>query len=142
MFARKRCDVVVASHVRGPMFQKLQILLGRALRWRREELRLIITDVGVRLLKRDNEVWAFRWEDVTRVETYKRDLLSVDMICLDFSVEAQQFVYPTHDEMDGFDTLCRELARYFPSVPEDWWSDVAFPAFATNHRVLYQKPTA
>ena len=105
-------------------------------------MRLIITDVGLRLLKRDNEVWAFRWEDVTRVETYKRDLLSVDMVCLDFSVEAQQSVYPTHDEMDGFDILCRELARYFPSVPEDWWSGVAFPAFATNHRVLYQKPTA
>jgi len=42
-----------------------------------------------------------RWDEVTRIETYKRDVFTWDMICLDFFVESRQLTYPTHDEMQG-----------------------------------------
>jgi hypothetical protein len=74
-----------------------------------------------------------------KIETYKRDLFSVDMICLDFSTDAHGVVCSAGDEMEGFNELATQLTHYFPSIPADWWSEVASPAFATKHRILYER---
>jgi hypothetical protein len=124
------------------MFQALQRFANRFRQPTSEPKRLEITDDGLALFERDREIYRFRWADISKVETYKRDLFSVDMICLDFSVGAHQIAYMTHDEMDGFSELSSRLTRYFPSIPSDWWSEVAFPAFATKHRILYERPSA
>src|SRR5689334_22982850 len=120
------------------MFQKLQTTFKRAFGKTKKELRIAITEQDMTLFEDGREVWHFQWSDVMRIETYKRDLFSVDMICLDFFVEFRQLAFPTHDEMQGFDVLCDQLRRYFPSIEEEWWSQVAFPAFAGNNRVLYE----
>jgi hypothetical protein len=121
------------------MFRSLKNLWTRALRRRRENPRLVITEEGVALAADGCELWRFNWRDVTRVETYKRDLFTFDMICLDFVVAAQRLRYPTHDEMQCFDDLCGCLRDHFPTIAESWWREVAFPAFETNHKVLYEK---
>ena len=100
---------------------------------------LAISDEGATLLDGHTELWTFRWTEVSRIETYKRDLWVVDSICLSFFIESRQLWYHVDDELSGFDVLCRALSSYFPSVANDWWSTVAFPAFATNHTVLYDK---
>lgn len=124
------------------MFQKLHTILEKAFHRRKEELRLAVTADEVRLLKDGAEVWRFRWDEVTRIVTYKRDLFSVDLICLDFFVESQQLTYTTHEEMQSFRDLCEQMQHSFPSIGEGWWSEVAFPAFATNEKILYDKPAA
>ena len=105
-------------------------------------LRLFVADDSVTLFADDQHAWTFQWTEVTRVDTYKRDLFTVDMICLDFTVAARQLSYPTHDGMQGFDVLCRRLCDAYPSIAPDWWFQVAFPAFATQHSVLYEVKAA
>jgi hypothetical protein len=117
------------------MFQALQRFAERLRKPKSQPKRLEIIDDGLALFESGREVCRFRWADVSKVETYKRDLFSVDMICLDFSLDAGQMVYTAHDEMDGFSELSSHLTRYFPSIAPDWWSEVAFPAFATKHRI-------
>jgi hypothetical protein len=124
------------------MFQKLISIFKRSFRKKSAQVRLCVADEAIALFANGKETWRFRWETVTKIETYKCDLLTTDMICLDFVIESQQLTYHTHDEMQDFDVLCSQLRRHFPSVAQDWWSQVAFPAFATNHRVLYERTAA
>jgi hypothetical protein len=121
------------------MFERLREFWRRFLRGGRGQLSLAVTELGVVLSADGRERWHFAWADVTRIETYKRDLLTVDTICLDFCVGGRQLTYPTHDDMSGFDDLCGRLRDRFPRIAEDWLREVAFPAFETNHRVLYEK---
>ena len=124
------------------MFQKLQSIFERAFRQKEEKLRLEVSADEVTLFSDDREVWQFRWDAVTRIDTYKRDLLTTDMICLDFFVGSRQLTYPVHDEMQGFGVVCAQLRRHFPSVEEDWLPQVTLPPFATNHKVLYEQTAA
>lgn len=124
------------------MFQALQRFARRLRQPKSKPERLEITDTGLALFESDREVYRFRWADVSKIETYKWDLFSIDMICLDFTVDSRETVYTADEEMDGFSELSTRLTHYFPSVASDWWGDVAFPAFATKHRVLYERPSA
>jgi hypothetical protein len=124
------------------MFQALQKFAERLQQPKSQQKRLEITDDSLALFESGREVYRFRWADVSRVQTYKQDLFSVDMICLDFVVDADQMVYTIHDEMDGFSDLSNRLTQYFPSIASNWWSEVAFPAFATKYRILYENPSA
>ena len=118
----------------------LQTFLAGFRRPKRAVLRLSVTEDTLCLFADDQSAWTLRWEEVTRIDTYKRDLFTVDMICLDFTMAGRQMYCQTHDEMEGFDVLCQQLGGTFPSIAPDWWMQVAFPAFATQHRVLYEVP--
>lgn len=106
---------------------------------REREMHLVVGEDDVALLDQRNEVWRFRWEEVTRIETYKRDIFSMDLICLDFFVESRQLTFKTHEDMKGFPALRERIHARFPCIREGWWQKVAFPAFASNHQVLYDK---
>jgi hypothetical protein len=124
------------------MLQKLHNLVEKTLHRKQEQLRLAVSDDEVVLFADEREVWRFRWDAVTRIETYKRDLFSTDLVCLDFFVGSQDLTYPAHEEMQGFVVLREQLSSRFPSVGEDWLRQVTFPPFAANHRVLYERPAA
>jgi hypothetical protein len=102
--------------------------------------RLMATDTEVQLFADDREIWRFRWDEVTRIVAYKRDLWTVDLICLDFFVASRQLTYQADEEMHGFRDMSDRMRLLFPSVGESWWPEVAFPAFVTNEKVLYDKP--
>ena len=121
------------------MLQKLRNFIERIRPRKREYLRLAVTADRVTLYADGRESWHFRWDEVTRVETYKHDLFTVDLICLNFFIEGRQMMCPTDEEIQGFDLLCEHLQSRFPSIDEHWWQQVAFPAFAPNSRVLYEK---
>ncbi len=101
--------------------------------------RLELSEGGLAFAGSTTPGWSFAWDHVTRVETYKLDLFVVDRICLDFTVEPCNRVYSTHDDMQGFRELCSQLRRHFPTIDERWGMDVAFPAFTSNKKVLYQR---
>jgi hypothetical protein len=121
------------------MLKMLHAFVERFRRFPKTSERLRVTEDGLTLFESDREMYHFRWSEVSRIETYKRELFIVDMICLDFFVDTREVVYMAHDEMDGFSDLATRLTHYFPLVPPDWWSEVALPAFATKHTVLYER---
>jgi len=49
--------------------------------------------------------------------------------------------FELNEEMNGWDSLVEALPRYLPGFKksEEWFSDVAFPAFETNLTTLYTK---
>ena len=78
------------------------------------------------------------WADISRIQTYKLDLLTTDCICLLFSVSTTEQPVQISEEWKGFPDLLVSLPRAFPSIPANWYAEVMTPAFGTNLTVLYE----
>lgn len=82
------------------------------------------------------------WADVREIVTYKEDLLSYDNICLAFRLSDEDDWLVVDEEGEGFKDLAEAMKKQFPNVPSDWHSEVMFPAFVTNYRVLWNQEKA
>jgi len=80
------------------------------------------------------------WKDVQRVVVFKRDHFTVDCICICFELPEGRCC-EFNEEMTGYKELIEKLPEYLPGCrhPENWFSEVAFPAFATNVTEIYQR---
>jgi hypothetical protein len=95
---------------------------------------------GFRLVGPDGQVWHLvRWGDIDEIIAYKRDLMSVDLICAAFSTESGAL--ELHEEQDGWEELMRVVPDHLKGARSyaEALRDVAFPAFATNKTILYRR---
>ena len=81
------------------MFAEVRSLLKRPFPPAAGIHRLQVTGAGLSAHAGETKLWAFRWEEVTCIQTCKVDLLTVDVICLDFFIEPRRLVCQTDDEM-------------------------------------------
>ncbi len=80
-----------------------------------------------------------RWSEVEEVHAYKRDLLATDLICLAFKRSGKEEYYEIHEEMAGYHDLLRVLPSRLPEFSSEWFPAVAFPAFKTNHQIIWKR---
>lgn len=80
-----------------------------------------------------------RWGSITEIVAFKRDLLTTDLICLQFQLDDGTFV-ETDEEMVGYRTFIDTVTSKFDLTP-NWWSDVAFPAFKTSMATIWPAST-
>jgi hypothetical protein len=99
------------------------------------------SDVGVAIAAKTDrrESKEFRWSDVNRVLAYKRDCITVDLICLAIGTPAD--AVEVDEEMEGWTTLVAKLPTYLPGclAYEQWFAKVAFPAFETNTFEIFRR---
>jgi hypothetical protein len=80
------------------------------------------------------------WSDIVRVVTFKRDLLTVDCICLSIATR-DRTATEVNEEMVGWEELTDALATRLPGSKP--WSEcylqVTFPAFAANETVVFER---
>lgn len=114
----------------------------RRLRRPRIEPHIELAPDGFDVIGADGERHAVRWARVTRVATYKRDLLTTDEIILAFElVDRPGMVQQVSEECAGFRDLFAAMEQHLGISPA-WLADVMTPAFVTNFRVLYERPEA
>jgi len=82
------------------------------------------------------------WADVCRATAFKRDLFTVDCICLRLGL-ADGTGVELNEEMAGWNRLMDALPVLLPGCRphSEWASSVAFPAFATNLAEVYSRAT-
>jgi len=82
----------------------------------------------------------YSWDGVLRATAFKRDLLTVDLICLAFELAGGKAI-ELHEELAGWDSFVHALPSYLPGVPayESWWRGVAVPAFKPNETILFDR---
>jgi hypothetical protein len=80
------------------------------------------------------------WSEVIEVFAYKMDLFSVDEICVGFRLDDSGTHCWVSEEFRGYKEVVEQLRMRFPGIREDWFSDVAFPAFAENRTTLWGRP--
>ena len=82
------------------------------------------------------------WATVSRIETYKLDLLTTDCICMLFTVGDGEKSVEVSEECGGFDEMRKALEAEFPDIPGDWYGEVMQPPFETNHMILFDSRLA
>ena len=80
------------------------------------------------------------WSDIIRVVAFKRDWLTVDCICLAIAMK-DGTTTEVNEEMEGWEALTDALSKHLPGSKAwtECFSQVAFPAFATNETVIFEK---
>jgi len=85
------------------------------------------------------DVTDVKWSDVEEIRAYKADLFSYDLICWGFGLRGEDALVEVNEEMAGFERLQEAVGARYGVALEDWWSRVAFPAFATNMTVIWSR---
>ena len=83
---------------------------------------------------------SMKWSEVCKAVAFKRDLFSVDLICL-FLYRSDNSGLELDEEMKGWCEFIEAMPTYLQNCKlfEDWFSKVAFPAFAANPTEIYSK---
>jgi len=114
--------------------------LRRRLHTRRIQPRIALTADGFEIVGSEGECYPVSWAQMTKVATYKRDLLTSDEIMLAFELaDRPGVVQEISEEWDGFSDLFGPMEKHLGISPL-WYLDVMNPAFAPNFRVLYERP--
>ena len=80
------------------------------------------------------------WRDVLNIDAFKRDLYTVDLICLSVRLRDNKAL-EISEEMEGWESLVKKLPEYLPGCKrfEEWFQVVALPAFKPNRTAIYQR---
>lgn len=99
---------------------------------------ILSDESGVRYLRDNSEESKFEWKDCRKIVTYKDDLVTSDLICLEFELSNQK-VFLVHEEQNGFQQLVEILNTLFPQIEKNWYAEVMQPAFDRNFTILYER---
>lgn len=84
------------------------------------------------------EEFILEWNNVKKITTYKRDLMTEDQICLEIET-VDDIVFTTSEDTEGWFQLIKHLAKEFPAVNEENIMKIAHPAFERNETVLFSR---
>lgn len=91
---------------------------------------LLIVEGGV-------EKFLFQWSVIKEIFVYKRDIFSVDLICIGFRIDEEGTYYEIHEDIQGYKEFITFLESKFQDINKDWFIKVAFPPFATNTQTIW-----
>lgn len=114
------------------------MLLGRGRSPADEQLRVDASGVELRDERDLSTIWRVAWDEIVEIGAFKRDMLTVDDLCLAFRGSSGWLV--CDEEAAGWGELNDALAVRFGVRYEDWSPLVATPAFAENWTVLWRRP--
>jgi hypothetical protein len=79
------------------------------------------------------------WAEIDRLTLFKADLFVVDLICL--HIESSAGTIELDEEMEGWNALMDALPHFLSGCKnvEQWFLDVAVPAFAPNLTEIYRR---
>ncbi|HEX8673541.1 MAG TPA: hypothetical protein VF710_16715 [Longimicrobium sp.] len=105
-----------------------------------EQLRVDDAGVELRDERGPSTIWRIGWNEIEEIGAFKRDMLTVDDLCLGFRGSSGWLV--CDEETAGWGEVSDALAVRFGVRFEDWSPLVATPAFAENWVVLWRRPAA
>ena len=101
--------------------------------------RLETSPAGLKFVENDREIFSIRWDQINKIEAYKRDLFTTEMIHIDLSIDGQSIPQTLHDEIEGFEPFCALLTQQYPSIPANWRSDLSFSTPISIRKLLFEK---
>lgn len=97
-------------------------------------------DTGFALLEYEAVKVRVEWASVREIFAYKTDRFSCDEICVGFRVDETDSYYWVGEDDLGYRELLVEIEKRFTGIKTDWFSKVAYPAFALNRTTLWGEP--
>ena len=118
------------------LFSRIRQMFGP----RKETREVICDDSGFSVVEHGRTLTRVAWTEVVEVFAFKEDLFTVDEICLGFRVHEDGTFRMVNEDYIGYKELIAGLERRFSGIRTNWFSDVAFPAFAENRTTLWGQP--
>lgn len=106
---------------------------------KQNELEIMVLENGFSVIDGGKELIQIDWSQVLEIFAFKIDLLTTDCICLGFRISNGGDYFRVSEEMQGYRDLVKKIGEVFPDHDKEWWSRVAFPAFATNYTRIWGK---
>ncbi|KIO53574.1 hypothetical protein [Flavobacterium hibernum] len=78
-----------------------------------------------------------KWDDINKIEVYKKDLFTVDLIVMEITHDEKILVID--EKLPGWFQFILKLKEIFSEIPRDWDLTIMNPAFEKNYRVLFEK---
>lgn len=78
------------------------------------------------------------WGDIESILAYKKDLFTVDRICLQIQKSAGDFLN-IHEDIDGFFVFKEQMHANMPGIHRNWELGVMDPAFELSPTWVYKK---
>ena len=94
-------------------------------------------DAGISIFEHDKLMSQVAWTSILEIFAYKEDRFTFDDICLGFRFDADGTYWMISEDYIGYQELLDELKRRYDGIRTDWFSEVAFPAFAANRTTLW-----
>jgi len=99
-------------------------------------------------LRGRSETWRIPWPEIRAIVAFKSDNLTYDTIWVSihtkdrFGEERAAAAFP--DTAEGWRPVLEALPRHLPACEpfESWFAHVAFPAFAENGRLIFERAAA
>ena len=81
---------------------------------------------------------AFSLDAVERVEFFKRDQVTTDVICCEIALRDGRFL-EWNEDMSDWPAIIASLER-LPGFDRDWFARVSQPPFEPSCHLAYQRP--
>ena len=107
------------------------------LRSRPKTVTIRLASDGFSIIEHDGTPHYLAWVSVKEIFAFKLDLFTYDTMRLGFRVSDDGTYWQVDEDDVGFCELRAEVERRFDIVDKEWWTKVAFPAFATNQTTLW-----
>ena len=78
-----------------------------------------------------------KWDEIEKIDAFKRDLITEDQICLEINVNNKQF-YCSQD-FDGWIEFEKELQIQLTELDKNWFSKVSQPPFEESRVTIFPK---
>lgn len=101
-----------------------------------QKCRIASNQHGVRFINDGVEFQAFSWDRVRRIVAYKKDILTTDLVCIEFELDGSE-AYVAHEELAGFEQLADNMRAAFPNIDPHWFFKVMRPAFERSFMILF-----
>lgn len=87
--------------------------------------------------KRGDFSLTLKWVDITEINVYKKDLVTVDEIRM-LIVYGEKYI-EISEEVPGWYQFVKRTKLVFESIPKDWDIDIIHPPIASNYKTIYKK---
>lgn len=100
------------------------------------DYKIISSEESMKLYKGEFEKDEILWGKVIEIRAFKRDHLAYDCICLGFHL-SDNTTFEIDEEIEGYKETVELLPQLFEGIEENWFPEVAFPAFETNMTIIW-----
>jgi hypothetical protein len=132
-FVRARADKVVAKILKNPNQPHSRALENP------KYGTLVAKDTGFEIVNPGGSGEEVLWNEIEEVHAFKRDLITTDMICLEFKRSGKEQYYEVNEEMAGYQDLLQAMQKYLPGFNLSWIPGTTLPPFATNHQTIWKR---
>ena len=99
----------------------------------------VLRDDGFDLYLGEKLKGGVKWDQIDKVAVFKEDLVTLDLICMEFTIGARNEMFEINEDVQGFWDVVKQIKVLFPSSRQDWEASVVKPAFERNATIIYER---